>query len=71
MLRISDLVRLLRVSERTVWRLLRAGEFPGATRLSIGTRIPASDVAAWLARDAGAASRARNLSARPKLRSTG
>jgi predicted DNA-binding transcriptional regulator AlpA len=51
MLRVADVVRLLRLSQSSVWRALRRGEFPGARRILGHMRIPAADVAAWVERE--------------------
>ncbi|MEM9067074.1 MAG: helix-turn-helix domain-containing protein [Myxococcota bacterium] len=49
---VGEVALLLGVSEKTVRRYLKAGEFPNAYRLGQGMqggwRIPPADVSAWL-----------------------
>jgi excisionase family DNA binding protein len=51
MMRVRDVVRLLRVARSTVWDAIAAGEFPGLVRIRGHIRIPQADVAAWVHRE--------------------
>lgn len=45
----EDLAQMLKVSERTLWRLLSAGRIPNPVRIGGSTRWRLAEVQEWIA----------------------
>jgi|GEM_PF-6185285 len=48
LLTVHELAGILKLSHRSIWRLVRSGQLPTPIHLGASTRWRAADVAAWL-----------------------
>ncbi|MFM7318335.1 MAG: helix-turn-helix transcriptional regulator [Isosphaeraceae bacterium] len=53
----EELAEMLRISERTLWRLLSAGQIPKPVRIGRSTRWRANEIREWI--DSGCQSGAK------------
>mgnify|MGYP003348576203 FL=1 len=51
LLTVYDLSGVLKISPRSIWRLVRAGRLPAPIHLGASTRWKVAEIAAWLSQD--------------------
>lgn len=51
LLTVHDLSGVLKISPRSIWRLVRAGRLPAPIHLGASTRWKVAEIAAWLSQD--------------------
>jgi excisionase family DNA binding protein len=65
LLTVHELASILKLSHRSIWRLVRSSQLPAPIHLGSSTRWRAADIAAWLKRGGTAAAEGDSAAGEP------